>query len=239
MIAKNRIFTAFGVLAFLAAASQPAFAAPARKHWVTHKVLAGESLRSIAKQFYGDASWWLHIYHTNVGTLKSPNASVRPGMVLKIEVEGPASKVAAQAPATTPPGYTQIQVKDGDTLESLAQAHMGSARFWPRILELNRSKIGPTHELTPGTYLKVQELAGAPAPAPRRTRAHRETYAAVDAADENSPINQADERPVAVGAPVPVAGAGRSPASVGASAAERPARSATPELTHYDDFIEP
>lgn len=219
-----------GILTVFTLAAFPARAhahATSQKHWIEHQVLAGESLRSIAQQYYGDAAWWLHIYHTNVSTLKTPNAPVRPGMKLKIEITGPLPKSASHAAVTDPPNTTQIQVKDGDTLESLAQAHMGSARFWPRILELNRSKIGPTHELTPGTYLRVQELAGTPAPVTRPTRAHRETYAAVDATDESSPINQADAPPVAVGAPVPVSGGlGRS-------------RAPAAELAHFDDFIDP
>jgi len=200
-----------------------------RKHWIVHKVRPGESLRTIAQEYYGDAAWWLHIYHTNIELLKSPRNSVQPGMKLKIELKGPLPQ-AARANATEAPNYVQVKVRVGDTLESIAQSHMGSARFWPRLMELNRRQLGSKQDLEPGMVLRVQELAGSASPTPRAEKKLHDTYSAVDASDEESPMDSIGEAGLAAAKPVAIE-TGRSPASLAAPS--------PPALSHFDDFIDP
>lgn len=61
-----------------AATDQPAAPAPR-----THTVVAGDTLSTIAKHYYGSASRWTDILAANKGTLRDP-AALRVGMKLKI-----------------------------------------------------------------------------------------------------------------------------------------------------------
>ena len=56
----------------------PAPAAPR-----TYPVVKGDTLSSIAKQFYGDANKWRKIFEANGDVIKNPDL-IHPGQVLKI-----------------------------------------------------------------------------------------------------------------------------------------------------------
>ncbi len=49
----------------------------------SYTVQAGDTLSKIAKQFYGDANQYMHIYNANRDQLSDPN-KIRPGQQLKI-----------------------------------------------------------------------------------------------------------------------------------------------------------
>lgn len=49
----------------------------------THTVVAGDTLSSISKKYYGTAARWRDIYNANRVTMSSPSA-LRIGMVLKL-----------------------------------------------------------------------------------------------------------------------------------------------------------
>lgn len=53
---------------------------------IIHTVNPGETLSSIAVQYYGNSAAWQTILDTNKGTLQSPS-QLRPGMRLKIPIE--------------------------------------------------------------------------------------------------------------------------------------------------------
>ena len=49
----------------------------------TYTVVAGDTLSKIAKQEYGDASKWKHIYEANKNVIKNPDL-IYPGQTFKI-----------------------------------------------------------------------------------------------------------------------------------------------------------
>jgi nucleoid-associated protein YgaU len=49
----------------------------------TYVVKAGDTLRSIAEEFYGDGSKWMEIYKANKAIIKDPDV-LYPGLELKI-----------------------------------------------------------------------------------------------------------------------------------------------------------
>lgn len=63
-------------------------------------VQAGDSLWSIAQQFYGNPHMWPNIYHTNQSQISDPNL-IYPGQKLTIPQTGTTSGTSASAGATT------------------------------------------------------------------------------------------------------------------------------------------
>lgn len=58
-------------------------ATPAAGHGKTHKVVAGETLSKISKQYYGNEGKWKTIYEANKAKMKSPD-DLKVGMELEI-----------------------------------------------------------------------------------------------------------------------------------------------------------
>jgi ABC-type amino acid transport substrate-binding protein len=54
-----------------------------------------------------------------------------------------------------PVGTKTYQVKSGDTLSGIAAAHLGSASAWPRLWELNKSRVGNPHLIEVGFQLQM------------------------------------------------------------------------------------
>jgi nucleoid-associated protein YgaU len=151
-------------------------------------------------------------------TAAAPTSFEEPA---KIATE-PLSAPIAHAPTafgSKREGLIQIRVREGDTLEGLAEKHMGSAKFWPRIVELNSTILHGPDDLSPGQLIQIQELLPHP------------TEALVKPADQFSAIEIAatdsngarDSNAEHVAAPAPV---GSEP-------------SRKDGLPHYDEFIDP
>ena len=54
-----------------------------------------------------------------------------------------------------PAGTKTYQVKPGDTLSGIAAAHLGSASAWPRLWELNKSRVANPHLIEVGFQLQM------------------------------------------------------------------------------------
>jgi nucleoid-associated protein YgaU len=59
---------------------------------------------------------------------------------------------AVGAPAASSATYT---VKAGDTLSSIAKAHLGDANAYPRIFDANRDQLKDPDHIKPGQVLKI------------------------------------------------------------------------------------
>lgn len=130
---------------------------------VTYKVVAGDSLASIALKFYGNGDRWVDIARAN--KLSNPS-KIHIGNVLVIPgISGSASS-QAEAKPTQPnnkaesPQQTQLYtVVSGDTLWSIAENFYGSGFEWYRIRDANKSKIGTLPggrpKVEPGTVLTI------------------------------------------------------------------------------------
>ena len=64
--------------------------------------------------------------------------------------------VVADIQATnTGPAMTTYTVKAGDTLSSIAKAHLGNANAYPKIFEANRDQLSDPDKIKPGQVLKI------------------------------------------------------------------------------------
>jgi nucleoid-associated protein YgaU len=100
----------------------------------TYVVQPGDSLWSIAEQFYGDGTKWTVIYEANRSTIGDNPENIQAGMTLTIPD-------LAVAP---PPAGGQIYVTtDSDTLWSIAERFYGDGSQWPKIYQANAAVIGP------------------------------------------------------------------------------------------------
>lgn len=149
---------------------------PARK---THTVVKGDNLFKIAAKFYGDGNKWKHIAKANPETVGT-DGSVRAGVELVIPtLDGQQS---TQALANTPveivrhqpgPLTTQqlqqvqrvtstprtVEVRDGDTLSTIAAEYLGSSKHWPKLFEANRDRLDSPDTLTIGQELRLPHIA--------------------------------------------------------------------------------
>ena len=55
----------------------------------------------------------------------------------------------------TQPAMATYTVKAGDTLSSIAKAHLGSANAYPKIFEANRDQLTDPDKIMPGQVLKI------------------------------------------------------------------------------------
>jgi nucleoid-associated protein YgaU len=119
----------------------------------TYTVQPGDTLWSIAQQFYGDGSQWNKIYDANKQIIGPDPNNLRPGMVLTIP---------PVAPATTT--YT---VRAGDSLWSIAQQFYGDGNQWNKIYDANKQVIGPDpNNLRPGIVLTIPSTTPPTPPQP-------------------------------------------------------------------------
>ena len=89
----------------------------------THIVQSGETLRSIAAQFLGDATCWRAIFDVNRDRIQNPDL-IRVGQALRIPM----------------PLLTHV-VQAGETLRSIAARFLGAEGRWREIFEANRDQI--------------------------------------------------------------------------------------------------
>lgn len=110
----------------------------------THTVKSSETLSSIARDYYGAASYYPHILRANPSV--DPNR-LRVGTVLNI----PDRAVVVSRDSTTsnnavspnaPLAGNQYRVASGDTLEKIAVKTLSDGRRWQEIYDLNRQTIG-------------------------------------------------------------------------------------------------
>lgn len=128
-----------------------------------HDVRSGESLTSICRRYYGDASLLDELSRFN--GLANPNM-LREGRRLRIPdaadlVRGrPAGSIPSargQAQAEAARTYT---VREGDSLSEIAQRLLGSARFYQAIYESNRDVLRSPDDIRAGMVLKIPREGG-------------------------------------------------------------------------------
>lgn len=99
----------------------------------SYTVKDGDTLRSLAKKFYGKSSKWKKIYNANKDKLSS-SKQLKKGMKLQI-------------PAIN---YT---VKKGDTIKSIAKKYFGANSKWKQVYQVNQDVISPSLKLKTGQKL--------------------------------------------------------------------------------------
>ncbi|MBI5865968.1 MAG: LysM peptidoglycan-binding domain-containing protein [Planctomycetes bacterium] len=125
---------------------------------IVYSVKAGDSLRSISLDHYGDAQYWPMILRANpeVNPLR---LKVGDELVLP-PLEQPGEKPPATTPRTERPapaaksGPVYI-VKEGDTLPYIARQLLGDSRRWREIYDLNRDQLETPSAIRTGQRLKL------------------------------------------------------------------------------------
>lgn len=131
-----------------------------------YKVVSGDSLAKIAKQFYGDETKFKVIADAN--KIGSPYA-LKPGQELVIpEVAGTQATPKPPATGTTPKPTTGAAPKTadagaakthkvvaGDTLSKISKHYYGTDAKWKQIYEANKSKMKSPDDIQVGTELVI------------------------------------------------------------------------------------
>ncbi len=111
---------------------------------ITHRVVPGDDLWTLAERYLGDGSRWREILAANDTVLLDATQVLQPGMVLHI-------------PGATgnQPAAQMVEVAAGDTLSALAAQHLGDAGRWPELLDANRSLIADPDAIDIGWRLRL------------------------------------------------------------------------------------
>ncbi len=115
---------------------------PKRAKWVVSK---GDTLSSIAEEYFGDDTKWNLIKQANPGINES-NLAI--GDILILPARNAIDRVVL--------GDGVHVVVSGETLSDIAAAYYGNAKYWKRIYRMNASVIGEDPEkLDVGMRLKM------------------------------------------------------------------------------------
>jgi nucleoid-associated protein YgaU len=140
--------------------SQPATTPPATRRteaptYTPYTVRSGDTMSSIAEEWFGDEGKWDLIAKAN--PLVDPSR-LQIGQRLRLP-----AKDTKRSPLSVRVGREAktYVVRSGDTLSGIAKAHYGSEAFWESIFDANRKAIGRNpHDLRVGMKLVIP-------PAPR------------------------------------------------------------------------
>lgn len=137
-----------------------------------HKVQSNDSLRKIARKYYGDESKWLLIFNANQDKIQDRN-SIRIGTELIIpEEKTTIQKTNAEinTVVTTPLLSRVVQVEDakpaakkhtiqqGDSLYNLAAKYYNDGTKWNKIFDANRKILKDQKSLKIGQDLVIPDL---------------------------------------------------------------------------------
>ena len=104
----------------------------------SYTVKEGDTLRNLAKKYYGKSSKWKKIYHANKKKLSSASASQKLKKGMKLQI-----------PAIN---YT---VKKGDTIKDIAKKYFGARSKWKQIYQINQDVIPSSLKLKEGSKLVI------------------------------------------------------------------------------------
>jgi nucleoid-associated protein YgaU len=138
--------------------TQPKSSVPQPPPTSDYVVKSGDTMSSIAADWFGDANKWSLIAKENpnidparlsVGQkLRLPPKDAKPATVSTV--------VKEQSPSTD----TTYTVRSGDTLAKIAREYLGDVSKWKLIYDANRKTIGSDPAaLKPGTKLKLPRKA--------------------------------------------------------------------------------
>lgn len=141
-----------------------------------HKVQYNDSLRKIAKKYYGDESRWLLIFNANQDRIQDRN-SLKIGTELIIPEEKPTTqmikaetKTETKKEITTPSLSQVVEVENakptarkhiihqGDSLYTLAIKYYNDGTKWNKIFDANKKILKDQKSLKIGQELVIPDL---------------------------------------------------------------------------------
>ncbi len=127
---------------------------PQPPRYTDYFVRPGDTMSSIAEDWFGDADKWNLVAKAN--PLLDPN-TIQPGDLIRLPPREPAVRPAAPARSEgAATGGRFETVRSGDTLSSIAQRVYGSEHAWRAIYVENRALIGPDPDrLRVGMRLRI------------------------------------------------------------------------------------
>ncbi len=141
---------------------------PVNNDW-EHKVKPGESLYSIANQYYGNGEYWHVIAAANTDKV-GDDGGIRSDINL-IVPHDPSSFMKRQAilaaqhsrtPDGSPPPSGErpgtVTVRTGDTLSGIARSYLGNSSRWDEILDANSNVLGSPEKLQAGMVLRLPRM---------------------------------------------------------------------------------
>jgi nucleoid-associated protein YgaU len=134
-----------------------AVTAPSTPASTTYTIKSGDTLSTIAGEFYKDTRKWKAIADANPGIDPS---RLKVGQVIKVPAEGgvarQATTVAERASAAPKSSGSTHTVAKGETLAAIAERYLGSKGAWKRLYEANKGTIGSDPaKLKVGTKLVI------------------------------------------------------------------------------------
>lgn len=126
-----------------AAAARKAAAGKKKPKFKKHKVRKGDTLQSLANQYYGDRSEWRLIYDANKSVMGRGGA-LKKGITVIIpplETSGKSRKKAERDKRKAGVAGKTHKVKEGESLKSIAKEHYGDETYWKKIYKVNKDKI--------------------------------------------------------------------------------------------------
>lgn len=103
-----------------------------------HRVQAGDTIASLAKQYYGSTQFTEFLISRN-RQLADP-ARLRVGEIVNIVLRPTDGKPPAVVPAT--PATREYRVKSGDSFYRIARDVLGDATRWNELFQMNRKLVG-------------------------------------------------------------------------------------------------
>lgn len=122
-----------------------------------YTIKAGDTLSTIAGEFYKDTRKWTAIAKANPGIDPS---KLKVGQVISVPTDGAVARQATTVPerasaSTRPTGSTHT-VASGETLSAIAERYLGSKGAWKRLYDANKDAIGSDPaKLKVGTKLVI------------------------------------------------------------------------------------
>ena len=146
----------------------PARQAASERPMRRHTVQQGENLSRIAAGYYGTRAKRVidAIFDANRATLSSPD-ELKIGQKLALpEIDGvgqpsaeagsaPVTDRADPPPSEQEPEHRYYQVKKGDRYATIAREHLGDARRWREIAELNRDIFTDPSKIRYGVRIRL------------------------------------------------------------------------------------
>lgn len=109
---------------------------------LTHRVVSGDDLWSLAETYYDDGAQWRQLVQANPTLQADPMAPLSVGQELRV-----------------PQPVRLVTVQAGDTLSKLARTHLGDPSRWPEIHSLNAGQVKDPDLIRVGWVLKVPRAA--------------------------------------------------------------------------------